>query len=349
AVMKGDVPLEDPTFWNEDRSVQRMRACHVMAWAAGLAALILVVPMRHHASPGVLAVSLALLIPNAALVAVAVAATAWNPATARGGRSADGLTGPLLTLRGVSLALLGVSVIWVVVADVNYPQAPTHLPGLRPAIYVILGIQVILLIVLLVCIAACRGSESSSSKEYGPSLGGFTAWLVALIAWLLGGGFSIGIGLLTTQILGTPVISTRLANQVIDCRTETSVNVTACSELQRLVQGGEAPLIVPPPFLGAAVAIAVLILVAIVVALFVWRRVTGTIAQGLLKKVADDYPGDSGDDKRAKQVAKSLAWASLTDSAPRIVAVLAPLAVAEMAGLTVWYLFDSGDYLENAA
>ncbi|HEX2286775.1 MAG TPA: hypothetical protein VHI10_18460, partial [Mycobacterium sp.] len=76
AVMKGDVPLQDPTFWNEDRSVQRMRACHVMAWAAGLAALTLAVPMRHHASPGVFAVSLTLLILNAAVVLVAVTATA---------------------------------------------------------------------------------------------------------------------------------------------------------------------------------------------------------------------------------------------------------------------------------
>src|SRR5262245_61621527 len=44
AVMVDEVPLESDTFWRIDPSVLRLRACHVMAWTAGLAALALAVP-----------------------------------------------------------------------------------------------------------------------------------------------------------------------------------------------------------------------------------------------------------------------------------------------------------------
>ena len=39
AVMADEVPLESDTFWSNDPSVLRLRACHVMAWTAGLGAL----------------------------------------------------------------------------------------------------------------------------------------------------------------------------------------------------------------------------------------------------------------------------------------------------------------------
>ena len=71
AVTKGDVPLQDQTFWNADFSVQRLRACHVMAWTAGLAALTLAVPARYATSPSARTVSLGLLAVNGALLAIA--------------------------------------------------------------------------------------------------------------------------------------------------------------------------------------------------------------------------------------------------------------------------------------
>ena len=342
-VTKDDVPLQENTFWNKDPSVERMRACHVMAWAAGLAAVTLAVPVSHGASRGVRGVSLGLLGANAVLLAIAIAVNAWNPATARGGRSADKWTPRLQKLRLISLGLLGVSLVWVAVADANYPSAPTQLPGLHRVVYVMLGVQIILMILLWASIALSRGAKSPSPEGYTPTLGGFTAWFVALIGWLLGGAFSIGVGLLTAQILGTPVISADVANQVIACRTGSPANDTVCSQLQRLVQSGDAPLIVPPPFLGAAVAIAVLIGIAIVVGVVVCRRVTGQIAPALLPTVNDDYPGKDDVGVRADQVAKSLAWASLTTQAPKIVAGLALVAVAEMAVLAVWYLSDAAE------
>src|ERR1700682_3470188 len=49
AVMANEVPLESQTVWAGDLSVVRLRACHVMVWSAGLAALTLGVLTRYAA------------------------------------------------------------------------------------------------------------------------------------------------------------------------------------------------------------------------------------------------------------------------------------------------------------
>jgi len=46
-------PLAEDTFWIRDESVLRLRVCHVTAWASGLAALVLAVPVRYPGADGV--------------------------------------------------------------------------------------------------------------------------------------------------------------------------------------------------------------------------------------------------------------------------------------------------------
>ena len=85
AVMADEVPLESDTFWCTDPSVLRLRACHVMAWTAGLAALTLAVPLQLRGVADGTCDGIALLAANGVVLAIAVLATAWNRATARGG------------------------------------------------------------------------------------------------------------------------------------------------------------------------------------------------------------------------------------------------------------------------
>ena len=113
--------------------------------------------------------SVSLLVVSGLILAVAVVATAWNPATARGGKSAERLTRPLLLLRWISLAVLAASLVWVAVADVAYPPAPTHFPGLRGAIYVLLGVQAVLLFALFLFTALClRGRRRTTATGRRP-------------------------------------------------------------------------------------------------------------------------------------------------------------------------------------
>ena len=342
AVMAEEVPLETDTFWMADPSVLRLRACHVMAWTAGLAALALAVPARYSASPDVRSVSVSLVVVNGLILAVAVLATAWNPATARGGKSADRLTRPLLLLRWISLAVLAASLVWVAVADVAYPPAPTHFPGLRGAIYVLVGVQAVLLFALFLFTALClRGRRRTPPPADGhaPTLGGFTAPFVALIAWLSGGGFSIGVGLWAAQVLGRPVLSTAVANDEITTRATTLASESAGFEDKAGALDADAPLIVPPPYFWAAVAIVVLIIVAVLTGLWVWR-IARRRARTELPAVLDDYPGASDARRRAMQVASARSWAAITDLGPPIMAFLALFAVAEIVALLVLYLSD---------
>ena len=287
--------------------------------------------------------------PTALSWPIAVLTTAWNRATARGGVGADWLTRPLLMLRWVSLVLLVGSLAWVATADIAYPPAPTHFPGLRVAIYVVLGTQVVLLLGLFVFTAlSVRGRRMSPSGEQGdgyrPTLGGFTAPFVALIGWLIGGGFSVGVGLWTAQVLGNAVLSTAAARSEIASRTATLASDSASFADKTAALDADAPLIVPPPYFWAAVAIVLLIVVAIITGVWLWWWITRRRARAELRSVLADYPGTAETDSRAKQVATSRAWASLTDMGTTIVAGLALFTVAVMVALAAWYLSDSGGF-----
>jgi hypothetical protein len=349
AVMADEVPLESDTFWCVDPSVLRLRACHVMAWTAGLAALTLAAPLSsapveptsRFSAP---AVGLTLLAANGVILAVAVVATAWNRATARGGTGADGLTPPLLLLRWISVALLIISLVWVALADVGYPNPPTHLPGLRGAIYVLLGVQVVLLTMLFVCTGwSMRGQAKAADAAWRPTLRGYTGPLVALIAWLVGGAFSVGVGLWTAQVLGDAVVSTAAANAEIGMRATLLGNDAAAFADRVAALDAAAPLIVPPPYLWAAVAIVVVIVVTVIAVLVVWLWVIPKRARAELPAVLADYPGAPAD-TRAKQVAKSRALASLTDVGVTLVGGVALTSVAVIAVLTAWYLCARGGF-----
>jgi hypothetical protein len=183
------------------------------------------------------------------------------------------------------------SLVWVAVADVAYPPAPTHFPGLRGAIYVLVGVQAVLLFALFLFTALClRGRRRTPPPADGhaPTLGGFTAPFVALIAWLSGGGFSIGVGLWAAQVLGRPVLSTAVANDEITTRATTLASESAGFEDKAGALDADAPLIVPPPYFWAAVAIVVLIIVAILTGLWVWWWVARRRTKVELRAVLDD-------------------------------------------------------------
>ena len=309
AVLEADTPLAQDSFWNPDESVLRLRYCHVTAWAAGLAALVLAVPVRYAASAVAHAVSIGLLAANGLILAIAVAATASSKATARGGSGVNHLTGPLYVVRGISLGMLAVSLVWTGVADVSYPSAPESLPGLHAAIYVVFVAQVVMLCALFACTALSMRDTRRVGRDngYRMTLGGFTGPFVALVGWLIGGGFSVGVGLGMAQLFGNPVLSASAR------------------------ETGEASLIVPPPYLWAAVATVVTIAVAIVGGAYVWLRVVPKRIDGQRDGVRADYPGVAGASRQLDEIARARALASLTDVGPPALAATALVAVISAA------------------
>lgn len=351
AVLDTEQPLAHTNFWAGDPATARLRAAHVTAWAGALGALVLIAPIRYGPGGAAHQLSWGLLVVNAVFLLAAVAATSWNAATGRGGAGADGLTGPIGLLRYAALVVLAASLTAVAFTPAHYPPPPTHLPGLRPAIYALLVAQVLLLVVLWLCTYRLRSD------------GGLWAPLVATFAWLLGGAFSVGIGLWTANYLGEPVTDTAGAacrlgelESTLGLATATE-HLAKCTDAQfAMIVGQPAPtfparveatwadlpLIVPPPYFWAAV-VAVLSLVFVAALAGVGYRSMVRDRQQIAVDLALDYR-DRYDAERARTVAGVRAWARLTDRVgPLFAALTALLVVTGMVGSIVYLVTGPGE------
>jgi hypothetical protein len=237
AVTIDQVPLAEPSFWNPDDSVKRLRSCHVMAWTSGLGALTLAPPIQYLGHSGLRITCWWLLWVQIGIVALSVAATAWPRLTGRGGKSADRLTRPMWWMQWVTAAVLAATLAVVAFTKpASSPPAPTPMPGLWYAINGLIAIGILLLVVLFVFTARCMhgwgrvvaaplralwwplralrpqrrdsmAAATGTPAGFAPSLGGFAAPFVATIGLLVAGGFSGGVGLWAAQWVGTPVHS----------------------------------------------------------------------------------------------------------------------------------------------
>jgi hypothetical protein len=365
AVTTSQSPLTLGRFWHGDESVRRLRSCHVTGWASVLALLTLAAPTRYALNWGIRGVCIGLVVLHGLAFVTVVVATCSNRATARGGESVPSwVTRRLSQLRWASLLMLIGTLLWVGCAPADYqldPFTPTHLPGLQPAIYALLGLQPVLLVALFLCTAASmhgwRGVgrwrlwpigrvpgrqpaavPATRDPDFTATLRGFAAPFVATIAWLIGGGFSIGVGLFTARYLGHPVRATADARDEFLSRKTTLESDSAPFQDQIDAFNQTAPLIVPPPYFWSAAATTVVILIAI--------AVTAAVVFWLIPKraradtEADSVAADVAD--RFKAVARARAWASLTESAVRIAAVLTVITLVVMAILFGLYVSRMG-------
>ena len=341
AVTGGAIPLEDWRFWEHDRSLDRLLACHVTAWASGLGALVLIAPARFGVGATTQDVSRGALAVNVVIFALTVAATMSNATTGRGGRSADRLTQPLCRLQWGSLVVLVASLVWVGHAEIRVPAYgllpnPTHMPGLRPAVYLLLAVQVALLIALFVAIALAKKRRLGSVKEFTPSLRGYTAAFMATIACLVGTGFSVGVGLLAARLLGSPVPTTDAADAMVEHRNGVLNNAAALFRDRLIAANEDAPLIIPPFYFFTAGAIVLLLAAAVATVVVIKWWVVPRQARRALDRGVEDYPGNTS--QHVKDIAAARAWASLTDGLPAMLAWFTAAAVAAGAGVVVLFL-----------
>ena len=317
-------PLADRTFWNQDPSVDAMRACHVIVWTTGVAVLVLAAQMSYATAELTRTGTVALLVVNVLMMVTAVSATASTKATGRGGSSARNFQTRLAKLRGFALGLLAVSLVWVAVrGDVGYPPAPTVLPGVHAAISGLIALQIALLAVVFVGTAlAVRGTPRGAARRavriegYRVRLGGFTGPFVAVLGWLLGGGFSAGIGLWAAHVLGTPVYTTGEARQAVGAH--------------RAAAGEAAPLILPPPYVWASVATMLVVIAALPVVAFVWWRFVRPGARG--------FAGEPPSPDSVEACASPSLWRRIDRSRrlARLPDVLPPVAVSLIVAAVVF-------------
>lgn len=363
-VVEGDLaPLAQSNFWDRDKSVDRLRACHIAAWLSGLALVTLIAPYHYSSGPPRLVFGV-LLLANAVPFLIAVVATMLNKITARGGPGPDDDVAKwtLKRLWVPSLVLLGGTLAAVAFIPAGYPNLdlaekepvePTLLPGLSTVVFWMIVTQIVLLVILFVLTAF--SSRRIRDSDYRPTIRGFTGFFVALMAWLVGGGFSIGVGLWVARFLGDPVNSETAAQCRIGMREhilktgyakiETltkacngqplPTNVTFEQQVNALSE--QAPLILPAPYYGAAVANLVLLGVIVVAAgiLFV---VVLVLAKKRWTPIGAEYGvpvvKSKGYFNLLKKIARTQEWAAVPNWAPWLLAGLLAFAIVDVA---VWY------------
>ena len=377
AVVGEDAPLAKPDFWVGDESLVRLRRCHVAAWMSGLGFVILYAASVNQAA----AASKWMMWTNAAIFILVVGAVLWSRLTGRGGPGARWATMPLTLLQWLSMVVLVGSLVAATRGGVTRdPAGPSDLPGLRFEIYSVLLVQVGLVVLLFVSTAVSlwgsRERRAASDKPrprhnaFRPTLRGFTAVCVAAIAWLVGGGFSAGVGLAAAQYLGNPVPAPEMAKCEVDITAAVIGGVgrvpATCDgvwhqkmpdpvtfEDQVHFVNFDAPLLVPAPYFWAAMAFVglflalVLATIAIVVVALRRRRTA-------FRLVGADYPDpgsptdpDEADYRigRERAIASARAWATVPDLVPGVLAALTGLALLAFAVVLVLYGRSERDFL----
>ncbi|WP_041782332.1 hypothetical protein [Mycolicibacterium chubuense] len=347
-------PLAAQSFWNFDPSVRRLRACHVTAWTAGLGAVLLAAPVKYTHSGLVGWVNVALLTVHLVVLGLMVLATASTTITGRGGDPPRaGVHRAVMTLRGAAIGILAVSLVWVGRYG-GIPDVPPDitLPALYPAIDWLAGTQVVLLVAVFAgtwlsirggSIAATKGGE-----HYRPTLKGFTGPFVALTAWLLGGGVSVGFGLWAGQILGTLAFTGKDAVDALEARAVTLHTPAGLFEDRVAAVTEPARLVVPVPYIWTAAAVVLLIAAALVIGLYLWvgvYRVRRSAIRAALRcpPPGEDRPAEPCPVEQLapnvveEKITRSRALASLTDLAPRVIATLAALGFVLILAIATAY------------
>jgi hypothetical protein len=377
------VPLEDPNFWKPDASVIRLRRCHVTVWLSGLACVVLF-GARTQVDDGGRPLTWLLWL-NTVIFAVAALAVFSSYVTGRGGKGAPHAVGVILRgLQWLSVAALAAALIAVGRADVKYDVTqPMSFPYLYSAIYLLLLVQAGLIVLLFISTAVSKcwpapppvaqaDVPDATLKGFRPTLWGFTAFFIAAIAWLAGGGFSAGVGLFVAQFLGNPVSSSERAQcetQIVDDLVAGKTNPPAvCDGLshskwpshvgfeeQVHATSADAALLIPPAYIWAAIVFFGLLMVLLfIVVPVVWVKVLRPRAAAALKVVPDDYdlpPAEPDEAKyrqaRVRAIAKARAFASLADLLPAILAAMTGLALLSFAAVLVMYYADGEAALQR--
>jgi hypothetical protein len=313
-------PLEDRAMWNGRAAVRRLRALHVATGVAipGIFAVAPFLPgdLRTPAS-FIAAIVLVLLL---VVVVLAVVST-WRPTTGSRIRTAGdpGAAERQRTqqehdertdrFRRMPQVALGLTTAALVVAAVQAPvRATGTLPWLVGTVQWLFAAEAALLGLLLVaCLllrpARIRGSAPAcgpggTSVVVAPAWRGLAMPGIALLAWVLAGGFSSGVILRAAQTLGTPVARGQRSPATY-------------------------PIVVPTAYTWAAVGALVLGLVAGVGAVVTWWRVRRRSGEEFRRSVAavdaayaDAAPAvaDQAGDDRTGDRAERAAYARRRDA-----------------------------------
>ena len=274
-------PLEDRAMWNGRAAVRRLRALHVTTGMA-VPGIFAVAPFLPPRSPAAWLGLAAVVLLLGLLLLAAVVTSRWTTASRSRGTADPGATersreqqereertDPFTRLPWVAL---GLTALALVAAALQPPvRAAGTLPWLVGSVQWLFVVQAALLALLLVACLLLRPARAPVAAPACPPGGTpvvvTPAWRglampgIALLAWVLAGGFSSGVILRAAQTLGTPVARGQLSPATY-------------------------PIVIPTAYTWAAVGALVLGLVAGVCALGTWLRLRRRRSAGFRRSAA---------------------------------------------------------------
>jgi hypothetical protein len=325
-------PLEDRAMWNGRGPVRRLRAVHV-ATGLALPGVFALAPVRSGGTPWwlVLLALLGFLLAMVAAVAHPGIARRERPTTAGAVQEKSGERRSPFRL--LPWCAVGLTALGLAVAATTAETAPVTgtLPWMVGTLQWLFAAQAGLLLLLLVaCLlltwrarkASRRAGNEFPVREEGDepvevrwAWRGLAMPSIALLAWVLAGGFSAGTVLRTAQTLGTPVAPGYLGSDPY-------------------------PLVVPLAYQWLAAAAFALAVVAVLTALLVWRRLRRWKQMQRAVEEAYGAPATSNDGRTA-QIARAWAQASeLTGELRRALGFLLAVTAVVVAVSGVAFLLD---------
>ena len=336
-------PLEDRAMWNGRATVRRLRAVHV-ATAVTLPGVFALATLGWRTAWPLLVPQLVLL---AVMLILVIAPGAWSRRTP----AADSAANPEQKQRQrageqrdryhwmprIALVLTGAALVAVWVGDTVEPVGT--LPWLVMTVQGLFVAQALALLVLLViCVRlAARAAEvrgdgppagapdpADRPVDPRPAWRGLAMPAVAMLAWVLAGGFSAGVVLRTAQTLGTPV-----------ARGQRS--------------GEPYPLVVPTAYQWVAVAALALGVVAVLVGVVAWWRLGRSTAMAPTVEQAYGAAARANPERR-DEIARAWARATaLRAEVERALGVLLVLTVVVLVAGVVGFMSYGPRLLSEAS
>jgi hypothetical protein len=331
AARRSASPLTHPNFWNVDRSVSRLRDCHVTVWFSAVTAVVMAASLTlENGAPH--APARVFFVLDLLFVVAGFVFTCCDRITARGGKGLKGdqsdrpPTWP--KWMWVSSLVVSVASLGWVFASQWYADPKLEVPVRGPLPYLatatdalILG-QFLLLLALTVATWLSKRSSDRLPADYRPTLNGLAGPCVATLAWLFGGEASVALGFFVARYLGQPVGSAQAASAVTHSSAEalqraaagvvglanpasgSSITEASSKLLRDFVSAanGRAPLQLSAVYFNASAVNLVMIVWVVIIAL---ATAVVTVLGGrtaFLRCTWGDYGGETAADEAAESV-----------------------------------------------
>jgi hypothetical protein len=314
--------LANPRFWRGGGPLDRLRALHVTAAAAGIAGLVAWAARAHDPSRYATAATLLAWLCLAVIAAVTV--LLLTPITGRR-RELLGGTAPN---RAYCTAVrygprLGVVLVLVTTAYAAFltrrPRRGGALPGTHAALHVLVIAQVALLLVLTVATyVALRDRDTTQPDAVGgPVFRGYAAPVLALFGLMLGAVYTAGAVIRVTDVVGNPTIA-------------------GCGHCPKVA------MVIPDEYVWSARAFVVAAALAVVAAVVGWRLKSKALPAARTA-VASEYGRDASL-PRTDKIARIHTMAALSDHGPALLefVLLGTCAVTAV----LWGLFRHEPWLK---